>query len=137
MSTSLSWLAKQSCTRHRAVTTAATLAEDTHVVVPLESALLVGTCRCLREKNPSRTRRATTPNVTKVSAIAVSELVRSAISVRSLCQLDDESSEAHCAFCDQPRPANDLGNDPAQSRALANDGTARAVPLLDPLHPCT
>ena len=36
------------------------------------------------------------------SAIAVSELVQSVVSVRSLHQLDDESSEAHCAFCNQP-----------------------------------
>ena len=35
-------------------------------------------------------------------ASAVSELVRSAALVRSRCQLDGESSEAHCAFCDQP-----------------------------------
>ena len=48
-STSLSWLAKQSSTRHRTVTTAATLAEVTRVVVPPESALLVGRCRCLGE----------------------------------------------------------------------------------------
>ena len=30
-----------------------------------------------------------------------------------------------------------LGNDPAQSRALASGGTARAVPLPDSIHPCT
>ena len=41
---------------------------------------------------------------TNVPAIiyAVSELVRSVASVRSISQLDDESSEAHCVFCDQP-----------------------------------
>ena len=45
-STNLSWVAKQSYTRHITVTTAATLAEDTHVVVSLGLALLVGRCLC-------------------------------------------------------------------------------------------
>ena len=62
---------------------------------------------------------------------------RSAASVRSLCQFDHESLEAHCAFCGQPLPVNDLGNDHAQSRALASGGTARAVRLPDPLDRCT
>ena len=73
----------------------------------------------------------------KSPAIAVSDLVRSAASVRSLCQLDDESSEAHCAFCDQPLPANDLGNDPAQphaSRVVAQLERCRC-PILDTLVP--
>lgn len=35
------------------------------------------------------------PNVARVSAVVLSELIRSVASVRYLCQLDEERSETH------------------------------------------
>ena len=56
--------------------------------------------------------------------LLLNEFVRSAASVRSRCQLDDQNLEACCAYCyNQSWPGNDLRKDTAQSRALASAGT--------------
>ena len=59
----------------------------------------------------------------KISAIALTDLVRSIAPAWSLCQLDEESSETNCAFSDKSSPVNDLGHEPARSCALARGGT--------------
>ena len=82
-----------------------------------------------REVNLSLTCGETAPEATRLSGTSLSELTSSATSVRRLCQLDEDSPETHCAFCDRPWFLQYLGNDSGQSCALVSGGTAQAMRL--------
>lgn len=71
------------------VIAAATLAEIVCVVVPLEADWNRRQVSVPQRVNQSATRRVTTPNATKLSEIARSELMRSTASVCCFCQLDE------------------------------------------------
>ena len=107
------------------------LAEIVRVVVQLESAWLVARRQASvpRVVNLSATLRATAIYAAGLSVVALSELSRSATSIRHLRRLDEESPENHRAFCDRPLPVNDLRNDPGQSYGLACGGTGYTAVL--------
>ena len=79
--------------------------------------------------NSSRKNAQCLPKSTKSQILAVTELSRSATSVRSPSELRYENPESYCAFCVRPWCSNDLRNDPRQLCALPCGGTARAMGL--------
>ena len=63
-------------------------------------------------------------------------MIRSATLVRRLCQVDDDSPEARCAFCNRRWLANRLETTVVslvRSRVVADGATAQGVRLPDHL----
>ena len=120
-----------------------TRGKSVRVIVPLESALLVGRCvGALRSEIHHQPRRDTTPiNATKFHRCkycpqrdhSVDRLGEVTLSTRRR----ELSNSLRLSPIRHDLRVTLLGNDLAQSCALASGRTAQGVRLPDPLHPCT